>query len=438
MRALVHSLSRNRRLFRDLLSRDLRARYVGSSMGFFWSVLFPLINLVVYMFVFRLVLKTRWSDQQSTAEAALLMLSGIMVWHAFAESTSRMTNTLVENQNLIQKVVFPSEVLPAYLTVSALVNMLIGIAVTLLAVVYFAYVRPDVAAPERPIELRSTFLRADSPVASFPTATEQLAGGNIVLPSQFRCLSTPGGLQVDKLTVRDASEKPWSAGLESLPPGSISAASPGDLLYLDSGIWGRIKQRVRDEFTVESWHQVTIAGSEIGTGEVTADEYSAPDSESIGASAVLLRDTVRAASAASTRALIVRAPGRVIRLSGWLALLPLLVALQAGFMLGLGYLLSAFNLLLRDTYHVIGVLLTVWMFATPIFYPAAMVESAGYAWVLRANPMYWLIEGYREVLVYGCAPSWSSLGTFALVTAALLALGSAFFMAQKPRFPDLL
>ncbi len=437
MRALVHSLSRNRRLFRDLLSRDLRARYVGSSMGFFWSVLFPLINLVVYMFVFRLVLKTRWSDQQSTAEAALLMLSGIMVWHAFAESTSRMTNTLVENQNLIQKVVFPSEVLPAYLTVSALVNMLIGIAVTLLAVVYFAYVRPDVAPPERPIELRTSFLRADAAVASFPTAQEQLAGGNIVMPSQFRCLSTPGGLQVDKLTVRDASERPWSAGLESLPPGSISAASPGDLLYLDGGIWGRIKQRVRDEFTVESWHQVTIEGTRIGAGEVTADEYGAAPSATVDSSSLLL-EAVRNASAASTRALIVRAPGRVIRLGGWLALLPLLVALQAGFMLGLGYLLSAFNLLLRDTYHVIGVLLTVWMFATPIFYPAAMVESAGYAWVLRANPMYWLIEGYREVLVYGCAPSWSSLGVFALVTAVLLALGSAFFMAQKPRFPDLL
>src|SRR5690242_3027832 len=140
---LIASLRGNKRLLRDLVMRDLRARYVGSSMGFFWSVLFPIINLLVYMFVFRLVLKTRWSDQQSTAEVALLMLAGIMVWHAFAESTSRMTNTLVENQNLIQKVVFPSEVLPAYLTISALVNMLIGLVVTMLAVLYFGYVRPD-------------------------------------------------------------------------------------------------------------------------------------------------------------------------------------------------------------------------------------------------------------------------------------------------------
>lgn len=435
MRALVHSLSRHRRLFRDLLSRDLRARYVGSSMGFFWSVLFPLINLVVYMFVFRLVLKTRWSDQQSTAEAALLMLAGIMVWHAFAESTSRMTNTLVENQNLIQKVVFPSEVLPAYLTVSALVNMLIGIVVTLFAVVYFAYVRPD-ASSETAFDLAPIFLRADVRVAHGPEASAKpVAGGSHVLPSQFRCLSMPGGVSVDRFTVNDLSPQPWSAGLESLKSGGAASAAPGDLLYLDSGWWGRIKSRVDGELTVESWRPMRgLAGAFATdeTTELTPAEFAAPELDSE------LHRAVLQAQKAATRAIVVRAPPREIRLSAWLALLPLLVALQGAFMLGLGYLLSAFNLFLRDTYHVIGVLLTVWMFATPIFYPAAMVESAGYAWVLRANPMYWLIEGYREVIIYGCAPSWSSLGTFALVSAVLVALGASFFMAQKPRFPDLL
>jgi ABC-type polysaccharide/polyol phosphate export permease len=67
-----------------------------------------------------------------------------------------------------------------------------------------------------------------------------------------------------------------------------------------------------------------------------------------------------------------------------------------------------------------------------------MVEEAGFAWVLRANPMYWLIDGYREVMIYGSAPDWTTLGRFALVAALLLAAGSSFFMAQKPRFPDLL
>ena len=126
MLTLVRSLRKNRRLLQDMVRRDLRARYVGSSMGFFWSVIFPVINLVVYMFVFRTVLNMRWSDKMGAQEVALLMLAGVIVWHAFAESTSRMTNALVENANLIQKVVFPAETLPVYLTVSSLVNMSIG------------------------------------------------------------------------------------------------------------------------------------------------------------------------------------------------------------------------------------------------------------------------------------------------------------------------
>ena len=106
MGALFATLSQNRRLLKDFVLRDLKARYVGSSMGFFWSVIFPIINLFVFMFVFRLVLNARFSDKQGPEEVALIMLAGIVVWSAFAETISRSTNALVENSNLIQKVVF--------------------------------------------------------------------------------------------------------------------------------------------------------------------------------------------------------------------------------------------------------------------------------------------------------------------------------------------
>ena len=64
------SLAGNRRLLKDFVVRDLKARYVGSTMGFFWSVVFPIINLFVYMFLFRMVLKARWSDHQGPLEVA--------------------------------------------------------------------------------------------------------------------------------------------------------------------------------------------------------------------------------------------------------------------------------------------------------------------------------------------------------------------------------
>jgi ABC-type polysaccharide/polyol phosphate export permease len=289
VKRLFRSLQKNRRLLAGFVVRDLRARYVGSSMGFFWSVIFPFLNLFIYMFVFNTVLGIRFGDKSPVREVALWMLAGITVWQAFAETISRTTNTLVENQNLIQKIVFPSELLPVYLTISSLINMGIGMAIVIVGVVWFGYIRP-----------------------SGPIETASLAQGAIEVPY------------------------------------------------------------------------------------------------------------------------------RVLQLGLPLVTLPLLVALQSLFTLALGYFLAAFNLFLRDTYHLMGVFITIWMFATPIFYPPEQVISKGFGWMLQINPMYWLISSYRDVVLFGTWPDWVLLGRFALIAAALFLAGSRFFMAQKPRFPDLL
>ena len=281
MSALIRSLLGNQRLLKDFVKRDLRARYVGSSMGFFWSVVYPIINLFVYMFVFSLILQVRFRDKAPPTEVALWMLAGITVWAAYSETISRTTNTLVENSNLIQKVVFPSEVLPAYLTISSMINMCIGLPIVLIGVVVFAYV---------------------------------------------------------------------------IPAGEAATA---------------------------------LSEKTLGLGPS-------------------------------------------------LVALPLLFLAQAVFTVGLGYFLSTLNLFLRDIYHLIGVFITVWMFATPIFYPPEMVAGKGYGWMLQINPMHWLIDSYRSILIYGQWPDWGLLARFFAVGILVMAAGSAFFMKQKPRFPDLL
>lgn len=398
MFALVASLKKNRRLLRDLVSRDLRARYVGSSMGFFWSLVFPVISLFVYMFVFRLVLKTRWSDQQGTAEVALLMLAGIMVWQAFAEATSRSTNTLAENQNLIQKVVFPSEVLPVYLTVSSLINMLIGISVAVLGVVWFAYfAAPDgpPRPPPRPVAFGAAAVAGDvaSPKARLST------------DHAFRCASGAGTRFTERGVV-DAGEAPWGAAAAGLGPGAFAGAGWGDTVLAASGEWAVARGKHGYELEVDRWR--------------------APD----GAAAPPPRD--------GTQVVVAGDPQPAMGLGPSLLLLPLLLALQSAFTLGLGCFLATLNLFVRDTFHLIGVLLTVWMFATPIFYPERMVRDAGYGWILDWNPMHWLIHAYRSVLVYGAWPDWRMVGSFALAAALALVVGSRFFLSQKPRFPDLL
>src|SRR4029079_13446912 len=139
-----------------------------------------------------------------------------------------------------------------------------------------------------------------------------------------------------------------------------------------------------------------------------------------------------------TPAIVVGPPERPLGLSISLLSIPVLFLVQGIFMLGLGSILAAFNLYVRDTVHLIGVALTVWMCATPIFYPERMVRDAGYGWVAAWNPMNWLIACYRDVLVYGDWPDPGHLLRFAAAGVAALVIGSTFFLAHKPKFPDLL
>ncbi|HEV8114092.1 MAG TPA: ABC transporter permease [Planctomycetota bacterium] len=396
MLAFLASLRKNRRLLADLVRRDLHARYVGSTMGFFWSVIFPVINLFVYMFVFRLVLNARWSDQQGTSEVALLMLVGIMTWQAFSESAFRMTNTLVENANLIQKVVFPSEILPVSLAISSLVNMLIGTGVAILGVAYFAYVKPRPVsdAPVRPVVFG---VHAPGDGSAAPALTTAYP---------FHCASSPTGTRYSESRVGDPGESGWKEPFAGRPARTVLNAGWGDWVYVASGEWARVVSKTGLSLRIDHWRDPS--------GKATA-----PPKDGVPA-------------------IVVGEPERALGISISLVSIPVLVFLQGVFMLGLGYLLATFNLFVRDTVHVIGVALTVWMFSTPIFYPERMVRDAGFGWLPELNPMNWLITCYRDVLVYGDWPDPMFLLRFALVGIVLLVAGSTYFLAHKPRFPDLL
>ncbi len=278
MLAILRSLFAHRALLKDFVVRDLKARYVGSAMGFFWSLVFPVVNLVVFMFVFRLIFQSRWEDG-GNKETAIVMLAGILVWTAFQEAISRSTNSLIENSNLIQKVVFPSEILTPYLGISGLVNMMIAMPIVLIGVLVF---------------------------------------------------------------------------------------------------------------------------SDVG----------------IGVSMVCI---------------------------------PILLIVQLLFTCGVGWFFATMNVYLRDTAHLIGVGLTVWMFGTPIFYPPSMIVNAkiprsdleadgnyDISWMLEINPMHWLIDSWRKVLVENAWPDGALLLRLTIVAMVVFIAGGWFFMAHKRRFADLL
>ncbi|MNS69707.1 Teichoic acid translocation permease protein TagG [compost metagenome] len=260
----ILTLVERRSLIKTMVRRDLAARYRGSAGGALWAVLQPMAMLGLYTFVFSAILKVKFGVDGSTVAFAFYLFSGMIPWLAFSEALGRSPNAMLENANLVKKVVFPLEILPVNLVVTGLMSGLVSTAV----------------------------------------------------------------LAVGLLLWRHAL--PWT-----------------------------------------------------------------------------------------------------------IVLLPLLWVLQYLFTQGLAWMLASVGVFMRDVGHMIGLLLTAWMFLTPIMYPASAVPE-GFRWVLWANPMAALVEGYRAIMLEGVLPDAAGIGAFAAVAAVVFALGYMAFMRTKHAFADVL
>ena len=137
-------LLRHRSLIQSLVARELKARYRGSVLGFFWSFINPLLLLLVYWFVFSVVLPgIRPIDIEPYA---LFMFCGLLPWTWFSSSVLEASNVLIAGGNLIKKVLFPAEVLPVVTVLANMIHFLLGLPIIAAALVYFA-------VPVRPLEL---------------------------------------------------------------------------------------------------------------------------------------------------------------------------------------------------------------------------------------------------------------------------------------------
>ncbi len=127
----IRKLAQHRGLIKNMVIRDLKARYVGSAMGFFWSVIHPLVLLVSYTYVFSVVLKQQLGPEAGISNFAVYLFCGILPWLLFQETLTRASNVLIDHANLITKTLFPAEILPVSILLANLVNHLIGVAILL-------------------------------------------------------------------------------------------------------------------------------------------------------------------------------------------------------------------------------------------------------------------------------------------------------------------
>lgn len=259
----IDALRRYWALTRSFAINDIRTRYVGSLMGFFWAVVQPLLELVTYTFVFTVILLVRFEDHYDTWTNALYLFCGMVAWLSISETLTRSVNVIRENAHLIKKLRFPPSVLCGYLVLSEGFSALVRFALL------------------------------------------------------------------------------------------FSAA-----LLVGQGL---------------SLHTLLF--------------------------------------------------------------LPIL-AVQLVFTLGLTMLLATTQVYFKDTQHLLGPALMIWMFITPIFYPASLFPRE-FSPLLMLNPLSHLIGIYRELILNQVFPQWGSLVIFATMAITTFLLGAVTFHRHSRRFPDL-
>jgi len=260
----VLGLYRHGALIKNFVKRDLQARYKGSAIGLFWSVVHPLTMLVLYTYVFSAILRVRVGAAEGTGSFAIYWFCGLLPWHAFAEGVNRSTGVILEHANLIKRTIFPSEILPIYPVVSGIFNQLVGLVILLVALLVTAH-------PFSPLIL----------------------------------------------------------------------------------------------------------------------------------------------------------------------ILPLILLLQFGLTVGLAWIVAGITVFVRDLGQVCGMVMTIWVFLTPIFYPPDLIPER-LRFILVINPMYALVESYRSLILKGQLPPSGTLATLVGFSLVVFLLGYRVFARVQKAFADVI
>ena len=121
--------------------------------------------------------------------------------------------------------------------------------------------------------------------------------------------------------------------------------------------------------------------------------------------------------------------------------LPTILIPQILFTMGLAWFLAALGVYLRDLGQVIGFLLTLWFFLTPICYPETSLQmslSPEAANALTKNPAYVIVRAYRSTFLEGSAPAWHSAWKLWALAIAVFLLGHAWFYKLRKTFADVI
>lgn len=121
------------------IMNDLKSRYTGSVSGIYWSIINPLIMIVIYTFVFSSVLKIEFHRGGGLVDFAFYLICGMLPYLAIQDSILRSTTSIVENAELVKRARFPASILPIHIVLSNAVTMLIGLGILIVVLFIKGY-----------------------------------------------------------------------------------------------------------------------------------------------------------------------------------------------------------------------------------------------------------------------------------------------------------
>jgi lipopolysaccharide transport system permease protein len=119
-----------RQMLESLVLTDLRTRYKGSFIGFFWTLLNPLLLLIVYSIVFKYVVRIQLENYTA------YLFIGLISWSILSQAITAGAGAIVRNAGLVKKIYFPKEILPLSVVAGGMVNFLFSLIVLIPILVF--------------------------------------------------------------------------------------------------------------------------------------------------------------------------------------------------------------------------------------------------------------------------------------------------------------
>jgi lipopolysaccharide transport system permease protein len=130
----------NFRLIRELAKRDFIERYSGSALGFGWSFIYPLINILIYMVIFGNLMGARLPGTSSMWGYGVYLISGLVPWMAFSNTVTRSSTVFLDKKNVISKIHMDLSTLPLFIVLSETITFCVTLVIFLLILLITGYV----------------------------------------------------------------------------------------------------------------------------------------------------------------------------------------------------------------------------------------------------------------------------------------------------------